>query len=59
MLPTPVAELTNRFFFGHLRGFSLDLGGDPLRKLNLPGDVPPRVGMDLVDLGELLLGEAL
>ena len=59
MLPTPATEFPNRFFFRHLRSFSLDLGGHPLRKCNLPGDVAPRVGMDLVDLGELLLGEAL
>ena len=59
MLRTPATEFPNRFFFRHLRSFSLDLGGHPLRKCNLPGDVAPRVGMDLVDLGELLLGEAL
>ncbi len=59
MLPTPATEFPNGFFFRHLRGISLDFCGDPLRKRNLPGDVAPQLSMDLVDLGELLLGEAL
>ncbi len=59
MLPTPAAELPNGLFFRQLRGFSRDLGGDPLRKRNFPGDVAPGVSVDLVDLGKLLLGETL
>lgn len=59
ILRTPATELPNRLVFRHLQGFSLDLGGNPLRKRNLARDVAPRVGVDLVDLGELFLGEAL
>ncbi len=59
MLPTPAAELPNCLFFRQLRGFSRDLGGDPLRKRNFPGDVAPGVSVDLVDLSKLLLGETL
>ncbi len=59
MLPAPAAELPNCLFFRQLRGFSRDLGGDPVRKRNFPGDVAPGVSVDLVDLSKLLPGEML
>ena len=59
MLRTPITEFANGIFFRHLCGIGLDLGGNPPRKGDLPRDVAPRVGMDLVNVGELLLREAL
>ena len=58
MLRTPAPEFSDRLVLRHLRGFSLDLGGNPLGKRNLAGDVAPRGRVGLVDLGKLLLGEA-
>jgi hypothetical protein len=59
MLAIPTAELADCLFFRQLRGLSSDLGGDPLRKRNFPGDVAPGVSVDLVDLSKPLLGKML